>query len=309
VRALAKRRRRKPARRGAPDSGVPGIFSSSRRASILLIPLAVLAGSLLISCAKKSIPASELHERTRSTDVITPLARRRLPSGRGATGPRLAIIIDDLGNDRPAADSLMALPFPLTISVLPHLPLSAEIAEEAYRRNDEVMLHLPMESRGESTPSESAKPEEIELREGMNRAQVHDLVASMLDTVPHASGVNNHQGSRATADPALMQAVMAELRARGLFFVDSRTTASTVAYNAAESTGVRAASRKVFLDDIPTREAILAQLDLAGLDARRDGSAIAIGHPHPATIAALAEETPRLESRGIHMVFASELVH
>jgi len=253
-------------------------------------------------------------ERTHSIHVITPIAGRpRLTAtpawGRNAEPPRLAIIIDDLGHDRSAADSLMALPFPLTISVLPQLPLSPEIAEEAYRRNDQVMLHLPMESMGESDPSEGTKPEAIELRVGLGRSQVHDLVTAMLETVPHAVGVNNHQGSRATTDPELMQAVMAELRARGLFFIDSRTTAATVAFDTAEDSGVPAASRKVFLDDTPTREAVLSQLDLAARDAARDGSAIAIGHPRPATIAALAGEAPRLEARGIRLVFASDLVH
>jgi polysaccharide deacetylase 2 family uncharacterized protein YibQ len=106
-----------------------------------------------------------------------------------------------------------------------------------------------------------------------------------------------------------MQALMPALRARGLFFIDSRTTAATVAYDAAERSGVRAASRKVFLDDTQTKEAILAQIELAERDALRDGSAIAIGHPHPATIAALAEAVPRLEARGIRLVFASDLAH
>jgi polysaccharide deacetylase 2 family uncharacterized protein YibQ len=143
----------------------------------------------------------------------------------------------------------------------------------------------------------------------MNQQQVASALDAMLETVPHAAGVNNHQGSRATADPALMQALMPALRERGLFFIDSRTTAATVAYDAAESAGVRSASRKVFLDDTATREAVLAQLDLAARDALRDGSAIAIGHPHPATIVALAEGVPGLESKGIRLVFASDLVH
>jgi polysaccharide deacetylase 2 family uncharacterized protein YibQ len=90
--------------------------------------------------------------------------------------------------------------------------------------------------------------------------------------------------------------------------VDSRTLASTVAYDTAERLGVRAASRKVFLDDSATPEAILKQLELAARDAERDGSAIAIGHPRPDTIAALAQGLPRLESRGIRLVFVSELV-
>lgn len=251
--------------------------------------------------------------RTHTVHVVTPLgaaahASASAPASArefGSAGnPRLAIIIDDLGYDRSAGDAVLALGFPLTVSVLPHLPLSGELAEEAQRRGDQVMLHLPMESE-----ADGAKPEDIELRVGMSAAQVDATLAGMLETVPHAAGVNNHQGSRATADPALMQALMPALRQRGLFFVDSRTDAKTVAYDMAERAGVPAASRKVFLDDVASRGAILKQLDLAARDARRDGFTIAIGHPRPATIAALADGVPPLEARGIHLVFASDLVH
>jgi uncharacterized protein len=243
--------------------------------------------------------------RTHSIFVSTPaVGASRAPAGNFAGAPRLAIIIDDLGRDPSEAASVLALPFPLTASVLPNLQYSADVANQAYRRGDHVMLHLPMEAE-----SGEAQPEAVELREGMNADQVRSLLASMLATVPHATGVNNHEGSRVTADPALMNALMAAIRARGLYFIDSRTTAATVAYDAAESAGVPAASRKVFLDDTPSREAVLAQLDLAARDARRDGSAIAIGHPHPATIAALAEGVPRLRAGGVRLVFASDLVH
>jgi uncharacterized protein len=242
--------------------------------------------------------------RTNTIDLILPLpARSDSPP---ATGPELAIIVDDLGHDRAAADALLALPFRLTVSVLPNLPLSTQLAEEAYHRGDQILLHLPMEAEREG--SEGALPEADELRVGMNRSQVASTVNGMLETVPHARGVNNHQGSRATADLALMQTLMPLLRERSLFFIDSRTTAATVAWDAAQASGVQAASRKVFLDDTATRTAVLAQLDLAARDAMRDGSAIAIGHPHPATIAALAEGVPRLEARGIRLVFASDLV-
>lgn len=241
--------------------------------------------------------------------VVTPLAvRTRPPTSPFRPNPRLAIILDDMGHDRAAAESLLALPFPLTISVLPHLPLSAEVAEEAYRRGDQILLHLPMEPEAGGGGSEGVTQEEIELRVGMNPDQVNSTLDGMLETVPHAAGVNNHQGSRATADLPLMQALMPALRGRNLFFIDSRTTAATVAFAAAESAGVPAASRKVFLDDTPTKEAVLAQLALAARDASRDGSAIAIGHPHPATIAALTEEVPELEARGVRFVFASDLV-
>ena len=131
----------------------------------------------------------------------------------------------------------------------------------------------------------------------------------MLDTVPHAAGVNNHQGSRATSDSALMDALMPALHERGLFFMDSRTTAKQLPTKWPKLAGVPAASRKVFLDDTPSRDAILTQLNLAARDAERDGFAIAIGHPHPATLAALAEGVPPLEARGIRLVFVSELVH
>jgi polysaccharide deacetylase 2 family uncharacterized protein YibQ len=243
--------------------------------------------------------------RTHTIHVVTPLAERTRPPARqdGGPDPRVAIILDDMGYDRAAADAVFTLQFPITLSVIPHLPLSTEVAEEAYRRGDQVLLHLPMEAE-----ADGAKPEPIELRVGMNSEQVEQEFTAMLETVPHAVGVNNHQGSRATADAALMAELMPALQRRGLFFIDSRTTAATVAYDAAERAGVRSASRKVFLDDTPRREAILSQLDLAARDAARDGFAIAIGHPHPATMAALAEGTPRLEARGVRLVFVSEVV-
>jgi len=270
----------------------------------LSISETVSSGVIRFDCAFRGA-------RTHSVHVVTPLAARAAAhappptrqTARAGT-PRLAIIIDDLGYDRSAADAVLALGFPLTVSVLPHLPLSGDLAEEAQRRGDQVMLHLPMESE-----ADGAKPEEIELRVGMSTAQVDATLAGMLETVPYAAGVNNHQGSRATADPALMQALMPALRQRGLFFVDSRTDAKTVAYDMAERAGVPAASRKVFLDDVASRDAILKQLGLAARDAQRDGFTIAIGHPRPATIAALAEGIPPLEARGIRLVFASELVH
>lgn len=247
--------------------------------------------------------------RTHAIHVVTPLATGEGPlSSRLRANPMLAIILDDMGHDRAAADSLLALPFPLTISILPHLPLSAEVAEEAYRRGDQILLHLPMEPEAEAENSEGVPREEIELRVGMNPEQVNSALEGMLETVPHAVGVNNHEGSRATADLPLMQALMPALRERKLFFIDSRTTAATVAYDAARRDGVPAASRKVFLDDTPSKEAVLAQLQLAAKDASRGGSAIAIGHPRPATVAALAQGVPELEARGIRLVFASELV-
>ncbi len=308
-----------PSRSGAPAQlAADNIYISltdPSQADPLQQALEEIARHHKLSIAKSSAGGvirydlSRDQNRTHAIHVVTPLAvRSRTPTSRLRANPQLAIILDDMGHDREAADSLLELPFPLTISILPHLPLSAEVAEEAYRRGDQILLHLPMEPESEAENSEGVTSEEIELRVGMNPDQVNSALEGMLETVPHAAGVNNHEGSRATADLPLMQALMPALRDRKLFFIDSRTTAATVAYDAARRAGVPAASRKVFLDDTPSKEAILAQLQLAARDASRDGSAIAIGHPRPATVAALAQGVPELEARGIHLVFASDLV-
>ena len=219
-----------------------------------------------------------------------------------AGGAKLAIIVDDMGSNRDEADALLGLPVPLTLSVLPDLPYSRQVADETASRGDQVMLHLPMEPESVSAPSQP-----LELRSGMNDQQVRTTLAHMLESVPHVSGVNNHEGSKATSDPQLMEDLMPALRQRGLFFIDSRTSASTVAFRTAQRFGVRSASRQVFLDDTETHEAISRQLELAVADAKRDGFAIAIGHPHAETISVLRQELPRLQERGVQLVFASQL--
>ncbi len=220
------------------------------------------------------------------------------------SAPRLAIILDDLGSDRAAAEAIFALPYPLTISVLPNHEHSTEIANEAHRRGYQVMLHLPMQSIANETP------EAQELRPGMPTTEVSALVEQFLQSVPGVVGVNNHQGSQATSDPELMDELMPVLRDRRLFYVDSRTTAATVAFDTAQSFEVRSAFRNVpFLDDVAEVAAVRKQLELALRGAREKGEAIAIGHPHPATLKALREVLPRAQAQGIRLVFVSELVH
>jgi polysaccharide deacetylase 2 family uncharacterized protein YibQ len=215
--------------------------------------------------------------------------------------PRLAIVIDDLGNDRAQADSLFRLAYPLTISVLPHEANSGEIAEEAHRRGYQVMLHLPMASNAGDLD------EKIELHPGMASAAVENTFAAMLETVPYAVGVNNHEGSLGTADQKLMDELMPLLHERNLFFIDSRTTAATVAETAAHAAGVAAARRNVFLDDEQSVPAIRKQFVLAIRDAREKGTALAIGHPHKETLEVLNEMLPEAERQGVRLVFASDL--
>jgi uncharacterized protein len=252
---------------------------------------------------------------SRAGDVTHSIHIRLAPSApAGTTGkqsqqaspghPRLAIILDDLGVDRAPADAIFALPFPITISVLPNRPHSVDIAEAARSRGFEVMLHLPMESVGNGTP------ESRELRPGMSEKDVAALVNQFVSAVPGVAGVNNHQGSQSTADPALMNELMRVLRDRNLFYIDSRTTPATVAYDAARQAGVRSAFRNVpFIDDIEKKAAIEKQLRVALRGAKTKGEAIAIGHPHSATLQALKEILPQAKAEGIQLVFASDLVH
>jgi polysaccharide deacetylase 2 family uncharacterized protein YibQ len=246
---------------------------------------------------------------TQSVHIIAPVAASAastsLPKAgiqRGAA--RLAIILDDLGQDRAAADAIFALPYPLTVSVLPNHAHSTEIASEAHRRGYEVMLHLPMQSVGNETP------EAEELRPGMAAQDIPGLFEEMMQSVPNATGVNNHQGSQATADAALMEGLMPVLQQWNLFYVDSRTTAATVAYDTAQRDGVRSGFRNVpFLDDVPEVPAVRKQLELALRGARQRGDAIAIGHPHPATLQALREMLPNAKAQGVQLVYASDVVH
>jgi hypothetical protein len=219
------------------------------------------------------------------------------------SGPRLAIVLDDLGGDRQAAEAIFALHYPVTLSVLPFHAHSTEIAEEAQRRGLEVMLHLPMQAMGNETP------ETQELRPGMREEEVARTLRVMLENVPTARGVNNHQGSLATSDGKLMAELMRSLKQRDLFFIDSRTSAATVAFEEAEKAGVRSGFRNVpFLDDVQNVAAIKQELELALHGAKEKGAAIAIGHPHPETLEALKEVLPEAESQGVHLVFVSELV-
>lgn len=239
-------------------------------------------------------------QRTQSIHLISPLPSTEIAAAQ-AGSPRLAIVIDDLGNDRARADSLFRLSFPLTISVLPHEANSGEIAEEAHRRGYQVMLHLPMASNA------GDKDEEVELHPGMASADVDRTFTAMLDTVPYAAGVNNHEGSLGTADQKLMHDLMPLLHERNLFFIDSRTSTATVAETTAHAAGVAAARRNVFLDDEQSVPAIRRQFVLAIRDAREKGSALAIGHPHPQTLAVLGEMLPEAERQGVRLVFASDL--
>lgn len=217
---------------------------------------------------------------------------------------RAAIVIDDLGQDLEAAQELIRRPYPLTLSILPDLPFSAKTAEEAHRAGREVILHLPMEPE----PASGAKPGPGAIKVGMTQETVTRMIEGDLNSVPYAIGANNHMGSRATANAPLMLEVMKVLAERRMFFIDSRTTADSAALSAARRVGIPTFYRSVFLDDTETTAYTLGQLREFRRVVEEQGVALAIGHPHPSTLLALAQFLPTLEQDDIQLVPASELV-
>jgi polysaccharide deacetylase 2 family uncharacterized protein YibQ len=217
---------------------------------------------------------------------------------------RIAILIDDLGNDSAAVERISRWQTPFSAAVLPALAGSAPAARQLEASGVEVLLHLPMEPRG----FPSVRPGPGVLLLAQTDDELGRILEADLDTVPGAVGVNNHMGSAATADPRVMRVIMKVLARRRLFFVDSRTTDATVGEAEARAAGVRAVSRRVFLDDVATEPAIERSLAELASRARREGSAVAIGHPHAATLAVLERELPRLQREGVKLVRVGDLV-
>src|SRR4051794_26269770 len=220
---------------------------------------------------------------------------------RPAGPPELAVVIDDLGLDMRAARQVIDLPSPVTLSFLPYGYELGRLTAAAPARGHDVFLHMPLEPTGSADPGPNA------LLTGLSPAEVARRLAWDFARLPAAVGINNHMGSRGTADPALMLAVLSEVKRRRLVFVDSLTTPLSVVSAIAGRLGVPLATRDVFLDNEPTTDAIQARLAEAERLARRHGSAIAIGHPFPATLALLADWLPDAERRGVRLVTARSL--
>ncbi len=212
--------------------------------------------------------------------------------------PRLAIVIDDLGQSREEAVAFLDLPMAVTPAVLPHLPHSGAVARLARERGREVLLHLPMEPQGYP----ARDPGEGALLERMEEAEIRRLLAGNLAAVPGVAGVNNHMGSRLTELEEPMSWVMDELGSRGLYFLDSLTSPRSVAARVADRLGVRATRRDVFLDNERDEEKIGVQIQKAIDAARASGFAVAIGHPHSATRRALLRWAPIIEASGVKVV-------
>ncbi|MBI5789591.1 MAG: divergent polysaccharide deacetylase family protein [Candidatus Schekmanbacteria bacterium] len=219
--------------------------------------------------------------------------------------PVIAVVIDDLGYDEAIADKLAQINLGITISILPYLPNSQTTAQNAHKRGQEILLHIPMEPLDEEKLY-PLQPGMLLLE--MSASQIRREIGRQLSAVPHIVGANNHMGSLFTGSRQAVLPVLEQIQNQGLFFMDSVTGPHSVAYDTAVELGIPALQRDIFLDDLPDKDYTLHQLALTVKLAREKGSAIAIGHPHLSTIEALEEFIPQLEGQGVELVKVSQLL-
>ncbi|MEE9542614.1 MAG: divergent polysaccharide deacetylase family protein [Thermodesulfobacteriota bacterium] len=217
---------------------------------------------------------------------------------------KVAIVIDDMGRDISKLNKLSELDSAINIAILPYLKDSKEIADKTHERGWNVILHLPMEPQN----IEKHNPGEGALLMSMTGAEVRSTIRTGLESVPHAIGINNHMGSRFTEDEALMKVVMSAAREEGVFFLDSKTTAKSVGEKVAQEMGVKTASRSVFLDNVQDKEYIRGQIKELISVAKKNGTAIGIGHPYSETISVLIEIEAEFAREGVRLVRLDELV-
>jgi len=218
---------------------------------------------------------------------------------------QVALIVDDMGNSLEALDVILGLKEAITVSVLPYSLQAQETAKTAHENNLEVFLHLPLESLNNH---ETALDTEGMIMTAMSPDEIVQAFETDLARVPYADGVNNHMGSKFTANAELMRTLLLPLKERGLFFVDSRTTAQTVAYREAVRMGIPAVNRDVFLDADADRSRIKGRLIELFKLARKKGRALGICHPYPETLETLKRSFRQFADYDLEVVPVSKLV-
>lgn len=219
---------------------------------------------------------------------------------------KVAIILDDAGGGIPDYHSLFSIKFPLTIAVIPQLPSSTKIAEQIRNSGFEVILHLPMEANNGDFTWKG--PGMVKISD--SDEQIKNTVLSDLNSIKIAKGFNNHMGSRATSNERVMNVVFDLVKDKNIFFVDSKTSTTSVAYKMAKLAGIKSAENNVFLDGGTSKSDIEEKFVELMVKARRNGHAVGIGHAtRPATIAVLKELMPIYAKDGVKFVKASEVVN
>ena len=245
---------------------------------------------------KPLVAKKAVHKKAAQTAVAP-------PSQETPKGPRMAIILDDWGNNYSLINTAIELQRPITLSILPHLPQSEKIAEEAFKNNLGVMLHVPMQPKNRI---KGLEPHTI-----LVTTSDQDIIAyldSALESVPHVDGVNNHMGSAATSDLRVMKTVLSHLLSKDLFFIDSNTASTSVASQVAGELGIKFTKRDVFIDNDPNPEMIKKQLRRAKMIALKYNRVVVIGHDKKATLLTIKEIAPEIEQAGVKLVLVKDLV-
>ncbi|MGG4609112.1 divergent polysaccharide deacetylase family protein [Providencia sp. Me31A] len=214
---------------------------------------------------------------------------------------KLAIVIDDFGYRSKEDNQILALPAAVSIAILPNSPHGREVAEKAHQQGRDILIHMPMK------PLSKQPLEKDTLAPSMSAEEIDRIIKNAINRVPYAKGMNNHMGSEMTSSLSGMQNVMRSLSQSNLFFLDSVTIGNTQAGNAANEYGVATLRRNIFIDNHQSEEETRTQLNKAVAYARKHGSAVAIGHPHPSTVRALQRYLPQLPS-DIELVAISSLL-
>lgn len=219
----------------------------------------------------------------------------------------VALVIDDFGNDGDGTEAMLNVGVPITAAVMPFMPYSQSEADAAHKAGVEVIMHVPLEP-------EHGKPEWLGPRGitcDLSDAEIRDRINDGLDEIKWAAGMNNHMGSKATADSRVMKIIMEIAKERDLYYLDSKTTPKSVVEETAIAAGVPFFERRVFLDNVKSQAAIEKQLRILGDLALEDGYAIGIGHVGPEggtiTVQAIKAVYPELEKKGVRFVKVSEL--
>lgn len=217
----------------------------------------------------------------------------------------ISIVIDDFGyrNDD-VSDGFLKINANLTYAIIPGHNYSTSFGEKAVNAGYEVIVHMPMENTGKTYGEEK-----FVLMTDMDSETIKRRINNAFSQIPTAIGMNNHQGSKASADQHVMSNVAKVIKEKGLFFLDSRTTVETIIVTTMEVFGVPTAKRNIFLDNEDNELEIKKQLQKLVKKASRDGSSIGIGHAKRNTLRVLKEEIPKLQKRGFKFVFVSEMVH
>ncbi|MBU9810261.1 divergent polysaccharide deacetylase family protein [Rahnella sp. SL6] len=215
---------------------------------------------------------------------------------------KLSILIDDFGYRQHEENQVLQMPKAVSVAIFPNAPDSQMMMNKAHQQGREILIHLPM------APLSKQPLEKDTLTPSMSAAEVKRIVDQAISNIPYAIGINNHMGSAMTSSLTGMENVMQAMNAHNLFFLDSMTIGNTQSVKAAQGTRVKVIKRNVFLDDVQNETEIRRQFERAIQLARKNGYAIAIGHPHPTTVKVLQQMLPNLPA-DIVLVRPSDLLN